>query len=111
MVSPGRLDEAHGRQRGDALAAAGLADDAERLAVLDLEADPVDGLDHPVLGEEVGLEPLDLEEIVGLGSVRAGPASFAGVVVARRSTLDPLARVEGVAQAVAEEAGATARRR
>ena len=39
MVLPGPLDEPHRRQRGDALAAAGLADDAERLPVLDLEAD------------------------------------------------------------------------
>ena len=29
----GALDQAHDRERGDALAAAGLADDAERLAV------------------------------------------------------------------------------
>ena len=55
------LDEAHHRQRGDALAAARFADHAERLAVPDLEADAVDGLDRAVLGEEVRLEALDLE--------------------------------------------------
>ena len=33
----------------------------------DGEADPVDGLDGAVLGEEVGLEALDLEERSGVG--------------------------------------------
>ena len=42
----GPLDEPQDRQRGDALAAAGLADDAQGLAVTDLEADAVDGLDR-----------------------------------------------------------------
>ena len=45
--------QAHDRQAGDALAAAGLADDAERLALLDREADAVDRLDDAVVGAEV----------------------------------------------------------
>ena len=39
-----------------------LADDAERLALLDREADAVDGLDDAVVRAEVGLQVLDLEE-------------------------------------------------
>ena len=50
------------RQRGRRLAAAGLAGDAERLAVVEPEADAVDGLDRPRLEREVGLEVLDDEE-------------------------------------------------
>ena len=37
----------------------GLADDAERLALLDGELDAVDGLDHAVVGVEVRPEILD----------------------------------------------------
>src|SRR6185437_1484031 len=54
--------QAHDRQAGDALPAARLADDAERLALLDREADPVDGLDDPVVRPEVGLQILDVEK-------------------------------------------------
>ena len=54
--------EAHDREAGDALAGAGLADDAERLALLDLEADAVDGLDDAVVGAEMRAEVVDLEE-------------------------------------------------
>ena len=50
------------RQRGDALAAAGFADDAERLAGIDREADAVDGARDAVLGEEMRLEPVDGED-------------------------------------------------
>ena len=41
-------DEPGDRERGHALAAAGLADEAERLAVLHVEADVVDRLHDPV---------------------------------------------------------------
>jgi len=41
----GLRDQAQDRQRGDRLAAAGFADDAQRLALVDDEADAVDGLD------------------------------------------------------------------
>ena len=64
----GPLDEPHDRERRDALAAPGLADDAQGLAVADPEADPVDGLDHAVLGEEVGPQVLDGEEIPTVGA-------------------------------------------
>ena len=70
-IRPGPVDEAHDGQRGDALAAAGLADHAQGLAVADLEAHAVDRPDDPVLGEEVGPQALDLEKVFG-GPVR-GP--------------------------------------
>src|SRR5204862_884533 len=54
--------EAHDREAGHALARAGLADDPERLPLLDREADAVDGLDDAVVSPEVGLEVPDLEE-------------------------------------------------
>jgi hypothetical protein len=54
--------EAHDRQAGDALAAAGLANDAESLAILDREADAVDGLDDAVVGAEMRLKVADLEQ-------------------------------------------------
>src|SRR4030095_11971170 len=54
--------QAHDRQAGDSLPAARLADDAERLALLDREADPVDGLDDPVVRPEVRLQFLDVEK-------------------------------------------------
>ena len=50
------------RQRGRRLAAARLAGDPERLAVVEREADAVDRLDRSRLEREVGLEVLDDEE-------------------------------------------------
>ena len=50
-------------QAGHALAGAGLADDAEGLAALELEGQPVDGLDQPVVGREVDAEVAHLEEV------------------------------------------------
>ena len=47
--------EAHHGQGRDALARAGLADDAERLAAVDGVGDAVDGLDEAVVGLEVDL--------------------------------------------------------
>src|SRR5258708_7887070 len=41
------LDDLHDQPRGGRLAAAGLADDAERLALGHLEIDAVDGAHHP----------------------------------------------------------------
>ena len=54
------------RERGDALAAARLADDPERLARRDVERDPVDRVDEPALGAEVDVQVVDDEE--GLSS-------------------------------------------
>ena len=69
-VALGRLAQADQRAAGRALAAAGLADQPERLAPADLEGDAVDGLDRPDLGledarpdREVDLEVLDLDEV------------------------------------------------
>jgi hypothetical protein len=49
-------------ERGDALAAARLAHDPERLARRDVERDAVDGVDDPAAGPEPNLEVLDGEE-------------------------------------------------
>ena len=54
-------DQAHDREPGHALAAARLADDAERFARHDVERDIVDRLDDAVLGLELGLEILRLQ--------------------------------------------------
>ena len=40
-------------------------DDAERLAAMDLEGEPVDGLDEPVGGREMDLQVADLEQGFG----------------------------------------------
>ena len=46
----------------------GFADEAERLAVADVEADVVDRLDDAVGREEVGRQAADLEQVVGLAA-------------------------------------------
>ena len=67
-LSRGHVDEAHDRQRGDRLARSRLADDAEGLAAVEGVRDAVDCLDHAVLGVEVHLEVVDLEEVRALGN-------------------------------------------
>src|SRR5215217_1772830 len=57
-----RRQEAQDRQRRHRLAAARLADDAERLAGFEVERDAVDGAHDAVAGEEMGREVADLEE-------------------------------------------------
>ena len=57
-----RGDEAQHGQGGDALAAAGLADDGEGFSGHHPERHPVDGTDDPVAGEEPGAQVLDLEQ-------------------------------------------------
>ena len=67
-----RIEQAHQAARHRRLAAARLADDAERLTLLDGEADPVDGLDardllledDPARDGEVLDEVLDDEQVV-----------------------------------------------
>ena len=67
-----RIEQAHQAARHRRLAAARLADDAERLTLLDGEADPVDGLDardllledDPARDREVLDEVLDDEQVV-----------------------------------------------
>ena len=61
--APGRIGhQAHDRERGHALAAARLADDGERLARLDREADAVDGREFAVVGAEMGAQIAQLEQ-------------------------------------------------
>ena len=84
QTSPlGRLRRPQDQSPGRGLAAAGLADQAERLALVDLEADAVDGLDladhaaqQPALDREVLLEVAHLEQDrsapVGLHRLESG---------------------------------------
>src|SRR5207237_7327286 len=58
----GRLQQAHDTEGGDRLAGARLAHDAQRLAPLDAERNPVDGPDQPVPGGELRAEVADLEQ-------------------------------------------------
>ena len=51
----------HDRQRGDALAAAGLADDRQRLAAANAERNVVDRPEQPRIGEEHRLQVLHVE--------------------------------------------------
>ena len=77
-----RRQQPHEAHQADALPAAGLADDAEHLALVERERQVVDRLDDAVVGLEADAEPVDLEQRHGL---------------ARRP------RIEDVAQAVAEQ--------
>src|SRR5262249_57734519 len=67
----GLRDEAHHAQRGDRLARARLAHDAERLPLVDEEADAIDGAHDALVGEEVRLESFDFEEPFGHGASRS----------------------------------------
>ena len=72
-------DQPHDGQAGHALAGAGLAHDAEHLAGLERERDAVDGLDEAVLGREVDLEVLHLEQRLALHSRVPHPRVEEGV--------------------------------
>ncbi len=61
-LAGGRGDQAHEGERGDRLAAAGLADDAERFTRVQVKRDTIHGLDDAVLGEELRLEITDIDE-------------------------------------------------
>src|SRR2546429_6365196 len=61
--------ELHDRHGRHALAAAGLADKADRLALLDPQRHAVDGVDDSLALADVSLEVLDLED----GRRQAGP--------------------------------------
>src|SRR5262249_6995181 len=52
-------------ERGDALAAARLADDAERLALADREGDAVDRVDRPAGRPELDAQAVDGEQRLG----------------------------------------------
>ena len=72
ICAVGRVEQPHDAAGERGLAAAGLADDAERLALLDAEGDAVDRLhgadrlleDDPARDREVLLDVLDDEELV-----------------------------------------------
>ncbi len=78
-----RRQEPHDGQVRDGLAAARFADEPERLALVEIEGDAVDGEDALVMSSEANEEVVDGEE------------------VHRRLPLQ--SRVEGLAQAVAQE--------
>ena len=62
-VDPSRRhDEAHDRQARDALAAAGLADEAHDLAAVDVEVDAGDRPHHAVARVEARLQPAHVEQ-------------------------------------------------
>jgi len=62
--APGRRrHEAHDAERGDALAAARFADDAERAAALEAEVDAVHGSHLACVGVEDGGEAADLKQV------------------------------------------------
>ena len=77
--------QAQDRVGGDALAAAGLADQPDRLARLDVDGDAVDGPDDAVAGEEVGLEIVDLEQAAGIRRC-AGSTGRESVIATPSST-------------------------
>src|SRR5205823_9166157 len=52
----------HDRERGHRLAGAALAHDSERFALLHFEADAVNGPDHTVTGEEMGVKVDDVKQ-------------------------------------------------
>jgi hypothetical protein len=64
--------QAHDRHRGHALPRAGLADDPDHLAALELERHAIDGAHDPVLGRELHREIVDFEQLVGhyVGRIR-----------------------------------------
>src|SRR6185437_2192131 len=79
--APGRLrHEAHDRERRDAFAAAGLADDAERAARRDAEGDAIDGAELAAIAAEIGAQIAQLEQRLahsaGASLVRASAASI-----------------------------------
>ena len=72
--APGwRGDHAQQRERGHALAASALADDAERLATAQREADVGQNPDLPALHAEIDAEVLDAQDVVVRIRHRAGP--------------------------------------
>src|SRR5882672_499086 len=91
-----RLHQPHDRQRGHRLAAARLADEAERLARADLEAHIVDGGHRSIRRVEDGGQMLD-------GQERRGVRCAAFGVRVRRSTL------VGHSEAVSSNSPKTAR--
>ena len=65
--------QAHDRHAGDALAAARLAHDRERLALLDAERDAVHRVDDAVIRAEVRLQILDVKQRHARNCTGSGP--------------------------------------
>jgi hypothetical protein len=61
-LARGRRDQLHDAERRHGLAAAGLAHDPEGLAFLDVQVHAVHGADDALVGEEVRLEVLDVQQ-------------------------------------------------
>ncbi len=57
------LQQLHQGQAGNGLTAAGLAHDADRLADGHLEGDAVNAFDHAGIGEEVGVQVIELDRV------------------------------------------------
>ncbi len=74
----GLVDEAHDREAGDGLAGPRFADEAEHLALVDREADAVDGRHDARAGEEVGAEVADFEDGGHAPPLRQKPLSMNG---------------------------------
>ena len=90
----GRLEQLEHQPRGRRLAAARLADDAERLAAVDAERDVLDGVhdaaaarEHAQADGEVLRQVLDLDERVAAGGARCAPTPQADA--ASRSAQSP----------------------
>ena len=80
------LQQPNDRQRGDALARARFADDAERLAGHHLEAHAVDGADRAGVGVEIRPQVSDLEDAAELPvACRRGRGASGGGRVGRAS--------------------------
>ena len=58
------LEQLHQGKARNGLAAAGLADDSDRGALRDIEADAIDGLDRTDVAEEVGADVVKLDDVV-----------------------------------------------
>ena len=63
------------RQRGDAFAAAGLADNTKRLALAEIEADVVDGGDPAGIAAELDREIVDFEQVAHVSTLRRGSST------------------------------------
>ena len=105
LDAAGRANEAEQRERGDRLAAARLADEPDRLAGADLEADAVDRAGDTVLGVEVRAKVANAKE--RLSHSRDGVSAGRSRRGQRLRRLGPvrrvkLPRIEDVAQGVAE---------
>jgi len=60
-LAGGRPDESRDRLAGDGLAAPGFADETDRLAAANVEADAVDGADESLVGVEDGAKVTNRE--------------------------------------------------